>query len=290
MKDYAEKRLLIILFLVIPSILLSLFVVYPTIRLLQLSFTNWNGLSNNMDFIGLKNYIKIFTDSPKVWLSLKNNGIYFTVHLLAIPLEIFIAFLLSSKIRGSRFFETVTFLPYIVNGVAISYMFSMLYSTQGGTINQILSVFNIPAVKWLSDPNLVNFSLTGVTLWRFCGMHIILFLAAIKSVPGDILEAAEIDGASLFQQYIRIILPNIRLVVEIVLFLNVRGALQVFDVPFVMTGGGPGHASSTFTLHTIETAFTFNHFGLASAMATVLMLLIIMISYVQQLLMGGKEQ
>jgi multiple sugar transport system permease protein len=284
-----QKKILIISFLLIPMCLLGLFVVYPTLKLFQLSFTDWNGLDQSLNFIGLQNYKKVLLDSPDVWLSLKNNGIYFVIHLLIIPVEIFVAFLLDRKIKASNFFKTVVFMPYIINGVAVAYMFSFLYSSEGGALNVILESLNIHSVNWLSNPKIVNYSLAAVSLWRFCGMHIVLFLAALQSIPEDMLEASTVDGANTFQQFIKIILPNIKTVVEIVLFLNVRGALQVFDIPFVMTGGGPGHASSTFTLHTIETAFNFNSFGRASAMAVCLMILIILLSFVQNKLLGSKE-
>lgn len=284
-----QKNLLIISFLVIPLILLILFVLYPTVKLIQLSFTDWDGFTKNINYIGLQNYYKVFTDSKDVWLSLLNNGIYFFMHLLAIPLEIFVAFLLDSKIRSGKLFKNIVFLPYIINGVAVSYMFAMIYSSHGGALNAFLEMFDIQPLGWLSDKSIVNYSLGAVSLWRFSGMHVILFLAAIQTVSIDIIEAAKIDGANIFQQYTKIILPSISLVVEIVLFLNVRGALQVFDIPFVMTGGGPGHASSTFTLNTIETAFKFSDFGKASAMAIVLMMIIVIITIVQKKLIGGDK-
>jgi raffinose/stachyose/melibiose transport system permease protein len=285
-----QQRILIITFLAIPITLLVLFVIYPTLKLIQLSFTDWNGLAKDLDFISLGNYVEIFTDSSDVWLSLRNNGIYFVAHIIAIPLEIFIAFLLDTKIRGSKFFKSIVFLPYIINGVAVSYMFSMIFSSEGGALNAFTTLLDFEPIRYLSDKKIVNFSLAFVSIWRFSGMHVILFLAAIQSVSGDLLEAAKIDGANIFQQYMKIILPSISLVVEMVLFLNVRGALQVFDIPFIMTGGGPGHASSTFTLYTIETAFSFNRFGMASAMAIVLMLLIIFITKIQQKLLGGNAE
>ncbi|GMQ63123.1 carbohydrate ABC transporter permease [Vallitalea maricola] len=289
MNSKLQKRVLIISFLFIPLILLAMFVLYPTLKLLQLSFTDWNGITKEINYIGFENYVKIFTDSEDVWLSLKNNGIYFFMHLLVIPVEIFIAFLLDSKIKASKFFKSIVFLPYIINGVAVSYMFAMLFSSEGGAINEFLGLFSIDPIRWLSNKNIVNYSLGSVSLWRFSGMHVILFLAAIQSVPGDMLEAAKIDGANIFKQYTKIILPNIHLIVEMVLFLNVRGALQVFDIPFIMTSGGPGHASSTFTLYTIETAFNFNSFGRASAMAIILMFLIIIISKIQKKIVGGES-
>lgn len=285
-----QKNIFLATFLIIPMILLALFVVYPTLKLFQLSFTDWNGLDKSLHYIGFKNYKKILFDSPKVWLSLKNNGIYFFIHLLAIPIEIFVAFMLDRKIRASKFFKTVVFMPYIINGVAVAYMFSFLYSSEGGALNVILQSLGFSSVNWLSNIGIVNYSLTAVSLWRFCGLHIILFLAALQSIPKEMLEAATVDGANTFQQFTQIILPNIRTVIEIVLFLNVRGALQVFDIPFVMTGGGPGHASSTFTLHTIETAFNFNSFGKASAMAIYLMIMILVVSFIQKKIFGVKER
>lgn len=284
-----QKKILLITFLFIPIILLSLFVVYPTLKLAKISFTDWDGISKSIKYVGLDNYKRVIFNSPKVWMSLKNNGIYFIIHLMAIPFEIFVAFLLDRKLRGMKFFKTMIFMPYIINGVAVAYMFALLYSSEGGAINSILNYFNLKSVNWLSNVSIVNYSLVFVSLWRFSGFHIILFLAGIQSIPNDMLEAAVVDGANTVQQFFKIILPNIKTVIAIVLFLNVRGALQVFDIPFVMTGGGPGHASSTFTLHTIETAFNFSNFGKASAMAVILMVLIIIFSWVQNKLIGGEE-
>lgn len=284
-----KKNLFLITFLAMPMILLCMFVVYPTIRLFQLSFTSWNGIADVKKFIGFANYTKVILDSPDLWLSLKNNAIYFIAHLAFIPLEIFVAFLLNNKLKAAKVFKTIVFLPYIINGVAVAYMFSMLFSSEGGALNMFLSSLDLKPLSWLSDKSIVNYSLASVSLWRFSGMHVVLFLAGLNSIPEDMLEAASIDGATTFKQYIYIIIPNIRKVVELVLFLNVRGALQVFDIPFVMTSGGPGHASSTFIMYTIETAFNFDSVGKASAMAIVLMCLILLITVIQQKLLGKEE-
>jgi len=285
----AQKNLVLVTFLIIPTILISLFVIYPLIKLIFLSFTDWDGL-NTYNYVGLKNFKKIIFDSPEVWSAFKNNGIYFLFHLLFIPIELFLAFLLDNRVRGCKIFKTITFLPYMINGVAVSCMFIFLYSSQGGVLNSMLQYFHLNKVRWLSDPSIVNYSLTAVSLWRFSGVHIILFLAAFQSLPKDMTEAAVIDGANSFQQFQKIVLPNIKPVVEIVLFLNVRGALQVFDIPYVMTGGGPNHASETFAVQTINTAFQYNNFGMASAMAVVLMIIIIVISIIQQKLFNARER
>ncbi|CAH2715614.1 Melibiose/raffinose/stachyose import permease protein MelD [Neobacillus rhizosphaerae] len=283
-----QKNLVLVTFLFIPTILISLFMIYPLIRLVALSFTSWDGLNPTKTFVGLQNFKKIIFDSPEVWVSLKNNGVYFVGHLLFIPIELFLAFLLDQRVRFSKMFKTITFLPYIINTVAVACMFIFLYSSQDGVLNSMLQFFHMDKIGWLSDPKIVNYSLTGVSIWKFSGIHIILFLAAFQSLPTDMIEASIIDGASTFKQFYHIVLPNIKPVVEIVLFLNVRGALQIFDIPYVMTSGGPNHASETFTIQTINTAFQYQNFGLACAMAIVLMIIIIIFSIIQKKLFNLK--
>ena len=284
MTDKTQRRLLLTSFLAIPTLLLIVFVIYPTVKLIYLSFTDWDGISNNMRFIGLKNYFLVF-ERKDIWNSLKNNNLYFLIHLVFIPIEMYLAVLLDRYIKKSEFFKTVIFMPYIINGVAIAYMFSFLYNSEDGILNAVLALFNISKVRWLSDPALVNYSLVAVSLWRYTSIHIVLFLAGLQSINKDMLEAALIDGASVFQQFIKIIVPNMKSILSIILFLNVRGALMVFDIPFVMTSGGPGNSSMTFALHTVKTAFEFSSFGLACAMAIVLIIAIIIISLVQNIVL-----
>ncbi|WP_411167974.1 carbohydrate ABC transporter permease [Clostridium sp. MB05] len=284
----AQKNRLLFSFLVIPTVLMIVFMLFPLVKLMGLSFTDWNGLSDTKNFVGLDNFRKIFFDSPEIWSSLKNNGVYFIFHLLFIPVELFIAFLLDNRVRGCKAFKTIVFLPYVINGVAVACMFSFLYSSENGVLNSFLQLLHMNEVSWLSDPKIVNMSLAVVSLWKFSGIHIILFLAAFQSLPTDMVEASLIDGASSFKQFYHIVLPNIKGVVEIILFLNVRGALMIFDIPYVMTSGGPGNASSTFTIETIKTAFQYSSFGKASAMAVVLMMIIIVISVVQKKLLKLK--
>lgn len=277
-----KRNTFIFVSLVVPVVLLLLFVVYPALKLVGMSATNWDGLSVEKTFVGFGNYIKMLGDKD-LWKSLSNNAIYFVVHLAFIPVELAVAVMLSSKMRGAKFFKSMTFLPYVINGVAISYAFSYFFSPVNGAFNAVLSTMGLDGLiqNWLSDGGIVNYVLTSVSLWRFSGYHVILFIAALTSVPGDILEAATIDGANAWQKFRFIQVPSIQLVIDFILFDNVRGALQAFDIPFVMTNGGPGYASSTFTLYTINTAFTYNNFGLASAMAVAIMVLIVVIYLIQ---------
>lgn len=285
-----QKNITLVLFLFVPVILLCMFVIYPTLKLFQLSLTDWNGTSNTLNYVGIKNYIKLFTQAPEVWLSLKNNAVYFFLHILSIPFSIAFASILNSKLVANRFFKSITLLPYIINGVAIAYMFSFFYSPIDGSFNYILTALGLERFiqNWLSNKDIVNFTLASVSIWRFCGLHTILFLAGITAIPEESFEAAKVDGASAFQTFWYITLPGVKRVLEISLFLNVRGALQVFDIPFLITNGGPGYASSTFTLYTINTAFKFNSFGLASSMGVILIVIIIAISKIQDFLLDSK--
>ncbi|UPO97496.1 sugar ABC transporter permease [Cetobacterium somerae] len=288
MKDKTQRSILLACFLAIPTILLFVFVLYPGFKLALISFTDWDGINPSYNYVGLKNYTQVF-QRKDIWQSLKNNNLYFMLHLFFIPIEMYLAMLLDRYIKKSEFFKTIVFMPYIINGVAIAYMFSFLYSSEDGVLNGLLALGSIGKIRWLSDPKIVNYSLVVVSLWRFTGVHIILFLAGLQSINKDMLEAALIDGASVLQQFVKIIMPNMKSILSIVLFLNVRGALMVFDIPFVMTSGGPGTSSTTFALHTVKTAFEFSNFGLACAMAIVLIVAIIVISIVQGLVLEPEK-
>jgi len=280
---FNARNRFIFMTLLVPVILLLLFVIYPIWELLRMSFTDWNGTSLTKNFIGFKNYTNMLFHSPELWMSLKNNGVYFVVHLIAIPVEIALAVILDTKFKGSKFFKTTTFMPYIINGVAISYAFSFFYSPVNGGFNELLKLLGMEGFikNWLSDPAIVNFTLASVSIWKYSGYHIVLFLAALQSLPQDTIEAAVMDGANAWQRFRFVLLPGITIVLDFVLFSNVRGALQVFDIPFVITKGGPGYASSTFSLYTIDTAFKYDNFGMASTMGITIMFLIIVITVIQ---------
>lgn len=289
MNKLNKKRKQFILFsLIIPMLLLIGFVVIPAFDLLRMSFTDWDGYSLQSNFLGFQNYIDMFHNKD-LWLSLKNNAVYFVVHLCMIPVELAFAVLLTSKLRAAKFYKTMVFMPYIINGVAIAYAFSYFFSPINGAFDAILTGAGLEEWirNWLSDPKIVNYVLSFVSLWRFSGYHVILFMAALQSLPQDIEEAARVDGANTWQLFKYIQVPSIMLMVDFVLFDNIRGALQVFDIPFVMTAGGPGYASSTFTLYTIKTAFTFSDFGLASTMAMAIMFMIIIIYIIQNKVIHG---
>lgn len=284
---HKSRNRFIILSLVVPVILLLIFVVYPSVDLVAMSFTSWDGVSPERPFNGIRNYIEMFTKSPDLWLSLRNNFIYLAVHMVMIPIELGIAVMLNSGFKGAKLVKTIAFLPFIINGVGMSYAFSYFFSPVNGAFNQILTGLGLSGwiCKWLSDPAIVNFVLAAVSAWRFSGYHIVLFSTGLTSIPTEMMEAARIDGANAWHQLWRIQLPNIWLVFSFVMFDCIRGTLQCFDIPFIMTNGGPGYASSTFTLYTIDTAFKYNSFGMAATMAVAIMAIVILVYVFQNVVL-----
>lgn len=164
-----------------------------------------------------------------------------------------------------------------------------------GGFNYILTKLGLGAFihSWLSDPKIVNFVLAYVSVWRYMGFHIVLFMAGLASVPKDIIEAAVVDGANGWQRLRYIQVPAIRTVLDFMIFDVINGSLQMFDIPYIMTAGGPGGASNTFSIFTIDTAFKYNNFGMASAMAIVMIFMIVAVRVGQKLItewMRRKEE
>ncbi len=282
-----NANIFIFVSLIIPLTLLYLFVLYPSWDLLMMSFTGWDGVSREREVIGVQNYIDMVTKSPDLWLSLRNNFIYLFVHMIMIPIEIAIAATLNTKFKGANLVKTIAFLPFIMNGVGMSYAFSYFFSPVDGAFNTILDMLGQESLirGWLSDPTVVNIVLASVSAWRFSGYHIILFATGLKSIDPSILEATKIEGANALQNLWYVQLPSILLVLSFVTFDCIRGTLQCFDIPFIMTGGGPGYASSTFTLYTIDTAFRYNNFGMAATMAITIMIIVILVFTIQNTLL-----
>ncbi|MNC11001.1 L-arabinose transport system permease protein AraP [compost metagenome] len=207
---------------------------------------------------------------------------------------IYFAIVLNSKLKGKYFFRILLFLPYIMNGVAVAFMFGFVFDTTNGSLNLLLSnlgLTHLSETSWLGREGLVNYSLASTGLWRFMGYNMVIYIASLQAIPKDIYEAATIDGANSMQTLWRITLPNMKPVIQLNLFLTVTGALEVFDLPFVLTKGGPAGASQTYVMRVIDTAFAYNNYGLASAMSIILLMFVVLVLGFQQLVLnrGGDK-
>ncbi len=267
------------LFLVVPLAFLVVFTYVPVVNMFWYSFTSWDGIDPVKEPVGWRNYVEIFT-RPEIFRVFLVSLYYLVGAALQLVLALYFATLLSFNTRFRNFFKGIIFFPYLINGVAIGLVF-LYFFRPGGTLDATLAAFGVTEPPmWLGDPSLVNVSLAATSVWRYMGLNFVLFLGAIQSIPNELYEAADLDGASSWQKFRYIIAPGIKQIIGLSVILAISGALSVFEIPFIMTGGANG--SMTFVIQTVNTAFTFSRVGLASAMAVVLLVIVLVITWVQR--------
>jgi ABC-type sugar transport system permease subunit len=268
-------------------ILLITFTYVPVGNMLFYSFHKWDGLDVTMDPAGFDNYVRVFTDE-RYWRVFLISLYYFAASFAQIAIALYFAVVLSFQTRFRNLFKGILFFPYLLNGVAVGFVFLYLFQPDG-TLDTVLRLLGLGehTKLWLGDPDIANISLAGTSVWRFTGLNFVLFLGAIQSIPGEIYEAAEIDGANRWHQFWHIIAPGIRRIISLSFILAISGSLSVFEIPFIMTGGANG--TRTFVVQAYETAFQFRQIGLASAMAVVLLLLVLLITWIQRRVLPDEE-
>lgn len=255
---------------VIPWIIgVLIFQLYPFIYSLILSFTN-KTMSDNMNFVGLQNYINIFTRDRDFWT---NATVTLKYVLMAVPgrviFALLIAMLLSSDIRGINMFRTVYYLPSIFgSSVAISIVWRFIFQKQG-VINEILGMAGLEAVNWLGNPKMALFTVCIIPIWQF-GSSMVLFLAALKNVPRSLYESAQIDGAGYWKNFLHITLPMISPIMLFNLLMQAIGCFQEFSTAFILTKGGPNKATYLYGIKIYKEAFTNFKMGYASALSWIL--------------------
>ncbi|MET9224404.1 sugar ABC transporter permease [Lentzea sp. NPDC003310] len=273
------------LYLLVPLAFLVAFTYVPVVSMVVHSFTDWDGLSRSRDFVGAENYVELFT-RPQLFQVFAVSLFYLVGALLQTVLALYLATVLSFGTRLGNVFKGIFFFPYLINGVAIGFVF-LYFFQPGGTLDSALAVLGVQPRLWLGDPDLVNTSLAGVSVWRYTGLTLVLFLGAIQSIPPHLHEAATLDGASRWQQFRHVIVPSIKPIISLCVILAVSGALSVFEIPFVMTGGA--NNSETFVIQAIKLAFTFNKVGLASAAAVVLLVIVLLVTWLQRTLVPEER-
>lgn len=268
------------LFLIVPLALLLTFTFIPVGNMIWYSFTEWNGISKDKEWLGLQNYIEIFT-RPELFRVFFVSVYYFFASFVQMGLALYFATILSFNTRFRNFFKGILFFPYLINGVAIGFTF-LYFFRPGGTLDASLAALGLEQFQqlWLGNPDAINVSLAGTSVWRYMGLNFVLFLGAIQSVNPSLYEAASLDGATKWQQFRYLILPSIKPIVGLSFILAISGSLAVFEIPFIMTGGANG--SETFVIQTINMAFEYRKVGLASAMAVVLLLIVLAITALQK--------
>lgn len=286
--NYRRQQIItVIAFLAVPTALLLLFTYVPLGEMLHWSLTDWRGYTE-MNFVGLKNYIRIFS-RKEYWDVFKVSIYYFIGSLVQIGIALFFATLFFFKLRGQNFFKGVLFFPSLLNGVAIAFIFQYFFK-QGGTLDTVIGWFGVPQESmplWIGNTAIINISLTFISVWRYMGQNMVLFSGATQSIGMDYFEAAALDGANKWQQFRYLILPSIREVVLLNVILSVKGAISVYETPYIMTMGSGG--SETFVIKALNTAFSKSQIGLACAMGVVLLVITMVVTFIQQALFSSKE-
>ncbi|MBN2176047.1 MAG: sugar ABC transporter permease [Demequinaceae bacterium] len=258
-----------------PALLVFLiFVVLPVGLAAYYSFYNWNGIEDLDNFIGLDNYRRAFGDSAFVH-ALRNNLFVIVMSLLVqLPVALAVALVLNRKFRGRSFMRMVIFAPYILSEVITAVLWLLILQPHG-PLDAWMENLGLGGLRelWLADLNLVMWTVFFVVSWKYIGLAIILFLAGLSGVPKDLQEAAAIDGASWWQIQRRINIPLIAPTIRVWMFLSIIGSIQLFDMVWVLTRGGPAGASNTIATYMFQYGFMRSQYGYGSAVAVILFFL-----------------
>ncbi|MFW5972292.1 MAG: carbohydrate ABC transporter permease [Bacillota bacterium] len=275
-----------------PAVFLFLFVVIlPMIISVRYSFYEWSG-GSSMRFLGLDNYINLLNDEI-FWHAFKNNMIIVGLSIIGqIGIAFVLASLLNSKLlRAKTFHRTVIFFPVILAAVVIGFIWTMIYNNYYGVLNWLLQTLNLDFLirYWLDDPKLVIYTTTIPLIWQYIGFYLIIFSSSINSIPKEIFEVAEIDGANSFQRLIHITLPLMYDTLIVAIMLCIAGNMKVFDHIYVMTGGGPGRSSMVMAQYAYNNSFNMFKLGYGSAISIGIFILSFGIIIITRKIMGGKK-
>ena len=271
-----------------PVVLASVvFLLGPMLTSLWWSLNDYSGLQPPV-FVGLKNYVELLTDDALFREALWNTTKFVILGMSLGPtLGLLTALMLNENVRFQAFFRTAYFLPVMTSLVVVSTLWRVLYNKQG-LINAGLTALGFPAVGWLSDPNVALFSVVLASVWQGFGFETVVFLAALKAIPRELYEAAMIDGAGAWARFWNVTLPQLRPVILFAYIVGIIGSYQVFDQVFVMTAGGPIHATTTVVFYLFG-KFQDLRLGYASAVAYILFVILVVFSFIQWRFFGREE-
>lgn len=271
---YKNKKIVIVCFLLPIFLLFIVNVVYPIIASTVYSFFSWDGISE-MKYVGFKNYMKLF-GSP-VFYKACINSLYLVIGsgLVQVLIGLILAVLLNSRIRGFKLFRTVYFFPVMISSVSIALMFSLIYAPQFGLLNSILKGIGLEnlARPWLGDSKVVIFAAIFPQIWQYIGLMFVIQLAALQNIPSEIMEYTSLDGATGLKKLFYINIPLIWEVIQICVVLGVTGSLREFEHIWVLTEGGPMHASEILGTHMYLSIFKGMQFGYGSSVAFIIFII-----------------
>ena len=266
---------------VLPALIVYLtFWIFPILRLFQYSFSDYNGIQQNLNYVGLSNYVKIFKEGI-AGSSISNTLIYTLLStVLGNIIALCLAFVLDSKIKGLGFYRTVAYIPTLFSTIVVGYIWSYVYMPESGLLPAVLSWFGIHSenLNILGNYKTALYGITAVDIWKTIGTSTVIFLAGLQTVSQELLEAGKIDGANGWQLTRFVRLPLLATSITINVTLSIINGLKAFDYSFIMTNGGPGRSTSTLVYDIFRMAFTEGQYGKAAALAVVSFAIIIAVT------------
>lgn len=272
-------------------ILYGLFKIAPLVVGIVLATLRWDGVKDPV-FVGLQNFERMALDD-KLIPALLNNVQYALISVSGkMLIALVIALLVHQGLRGRAFYRTALFMPVVMSFVVVSVLWTFIYNDQFGLVNNFLRSLGLDALTapWLGDVKTALNSLIVVDIWKWYGFHMVIFLAGLQAIPVELYEAARVDGASRWAQLFRITLPLLRPVMVINITTSLLGAFNVFDVPYIMTEGGPANATNVIALHSYIQAFKFYRLGYGAALSYAIFVLVTIIALVQLRLMLRENE
>jgi len=262
----------------------TIFIGFPLVFSLVLLFHRWDIVSP-MVWVGLDNFAKLFRDAL-FWQAMLNTGIFLLLHIpLQIAVALFLAIQLNERIKLRGFFRAAFFLPVVVSGVVIAILWDQLYAKDTGVLNALLAQIGLPKIGWLTEPKVAMPAIALMATWKNVGLYIVLFLVGLQSVPPQMYEAANIDGAGAWQKFWNVTLPMLNPTIFMVVILSTIGGFSLFIEPYVMTGGGPMNRTLSAMLYIYKQGFFFYHMGYAATLGFAFAVIVLMVVLVQRRLL-----
>ncbi|WP_448061726.1 carbohydrate ABC transporter permease [Cellulomonas hominis] len=279
-----RKRLEITLFVTPALALFLLFVIWPMLKAIQMSVYRWKGYGPLVDFVGLKNYVTVLQNDVFTDALMHNLIIVVGSIAVQLPVGLGIALLLNRKMWGQGVLRTIIFVPYVLAEVIAGVVWFQLLQPQYGVIDTLLNAVGLSGPKqgWLGTPDYALWTVLVVLTWKYLGLAVILFLAGLQGVPEDLFEAAQLDGASWWQVQRKITIPLLGPTLRTWAFLSMIGSLQLFDMVWILTGGGPANATTTMATFLINEGTKRQNYGIAGAASVILFVVALILALAYQ--------
>ncbi|MEK5235618.1 sugar ABC transporter permease [Paenibacillus sp. FSL L8-0470] len=270
-------------------ILFAAFIFYPFMNGIRISFTNWDGYSQNSAWVGLANYKRLFTD-PNIGTVVKNTLTYgLGSTILQNLFGLLYALLLNQSIKGRGIVRTIIYLPVIISPLIMGYIWYFIFQMNGGALNDLVKLFGEDPVNFLANPQLNVWLITLVNTFQFVGTAMIIYLAGLQSISPDYYEAASLDGASAWQRFKNVTFPLLAPSITINVVINIIGGLKLFDVIIALTNGGPGYASQSLSTMMYQMYFARQDAGYAASMGNLMFFITSIIGIAALILLRRKE-